>query len=113
LALAGCRASRPTVVEIPPPTLIATGCIAFACVNKRPARPPFSDANKTESFPESSSNPKSSDAKGKILPGIAVPDQPGYLRSPYNAGAGIIDARGMPSGAEIYDPYSGSTILVP
>lgn len=112
LALAGCHSSKP-VVEIPPPAMIATGYIAFARVNKHPARPPVSGTNKTESFPGGSPNPDSSATKGKILPGIAVPDQPGYLRSPYNPGGGMIDARGMPSGAEIYDPYSGNTIVVP
>jgi hypothetical protein len=112
LALAGCRSNKP-VVEIPPAAMIATGYIAFARVNKHPARLPVSPTDKTDSIPGDSSNPDSSDAKGKILIGIAVPDQPGYLRSPYNTGAGMIDARGMPSGAEIYDPYSGNTILVP
>jgi hypothetical protein len=112
LALAGCRSNKP-VVEIPPAAMIATGYIAFARVNKHPARPPVSLTDKTDSIPGNSSNRDSSGAKGKILVGIAVPDQPGYLRSPYNTGAGMIDARGMPSGVEIYDPYSGNTILVP
>jgi hypothetical protein len=109
----GCGSSKLPVVEIPPPAMIATGYIAFARVNKHPARPPVSPTDKTDSLPENSSNPDSSAAKSKILVGIAVPGQPGYLRSPYNTGAGMIDARGMPSGAEIYDPYSGNTILVP
>jgi hypothetical protein len=113
LALAGCRSSKLPVVEIPPPAMIATGYIAFARVSKHPARPPVSPTDKTDALPENSSNPDSSAAKSKTLVGIAVPDQPGYLRSPYNTGAGMIDARGMPSGAEIYDPYSGNTILVP
>ena len=113
LALAGCGSNKLPVVEIPPPAMIATGYIAFARVNKHPARPPVSPTDKTGSLPENSSNPNSSAAKSKTLVGIPVPDQPGYLRSPYNTGAGMIDARGMPSGAEIYDPYSGNTILVP
>jgi hypothetical protein len=112
LALAGCRSNKPPVVEIPPAAMIATGDIPFARVNKHPSRPPVTPAEKTDSIPGNSSNPDSSAAKGEILVGIAVPDQPGYLRSPYT-GAGMIDARGMPSGAEIYDPYSGNTILVP
>jgi hypothetical protein len=113
LALAGCGSSKLPVVEMPPPAMIATGYIAFARVNKHPARPPVSPTDKTGALPENSSNPDSSAAKSKTLVGIPVPDQPGYLRSPYNTGAGVIDARGMPSGAEIYDPYSGNTILVP
>jgi hypothetical protein len=113
LALTGCRSNKLPVVEIPPAAMIASGYIAFARVNKHPARPPVTPADTTDSVPGNSSNPDSSAAKGKILVGISVPDQPGYLRSPYNTGAGMIDARGMPSGAEIYDPYSGNTILVP
>jgi hypothetical protein len=113
LALAGCRSNKLPVVEIPPPAMIATGYIAFARVNKHPARPPVSPSDKSDSIPEDSANPDSAADKGRTLLGIAVPEQPGYLRSPYNTGAGMIDARGMPSGAEIYDPYSGKTILVP
>jgi hypothetical protein len=113
LTLAGCRSNEPPVVEIPPAPMIATGYIAFARVNKHPARPPVSPADKSDSLSGNSSNSEETAGKSKILAGIAVPDQPGYLRSPYNDGAGMIDARGMPAGAEIYDPYSGKTILVP
>jgi hypothetical protein len=113
LAFTGCSNSKQPVVEIPPAPMIATGYIAFARVNKHPTRPTVLPTDKTDSTSGSSSNSDSTAAKGKILAGIAVPEQPGYIRSPYNGGAGMIDARGMPSGAEIYDPYSGNTILVP
>ena len=111
LAMAGCHSDKP-VFASPPPAITATGYISFASVNKHPTRAPVSDVKTGEPSPEGSSNQGSS-AKGKILSAIKVPDQPGYVRSPYNPGAGMINVRGMPSGAEIYDPYSGNTILVP
>jgi hypothetical protein len=111
LAMAGCHSDK-LVIPIPPPAMTATGYISFARVNKRPSRAPVSQVKTEEPSPEGSSNQDSS-AKGKILSAIKVPDQPGYVRSPYNPDAGMIDVRGMPSGAEIYDPYSGNTILVP
>jgi hypothetical protein len=113
LASVGCSSNKLPVVEIPPAPMIATGYIAFARVNKHPSRPPVAATDKADSYSGSSSGTDSNTAKGKILAGTAVPDQPGYIRSPYNAGAGMIDVRGMPSGAEIYDPYSGNTIRVP
>jgi hypothetical protein len=112
MALSGCH-SRDPVVEIPPPAMTATGYIAFASVNKHPTRAPVASTKNDAISPQGFSNPDSSASKAKILVAIKVPDQPGYVRSPYSPGAGLIDARGMPSGSEIYDPYSGNTILVP
>jgi hypothetical protein len=112
MALSGCH-SRDPVVEIPPPAMTATGYIAFASVNKHPTRAPVASTKNDAISPQGFSTPDSSPSKAKILPAIKVPDQPGYLRSPYTPGAGLIDARGMPSGSEIYDPYSGNIILVP
>jgi hypothetical protein len=111
-ATAGCHGDGKPVVEIPPPAMIATGYIAFATVNKHPARPPAETPKEDQTSPGDSSNPGPS-TKEEMLTGIKVPDQPGYIRSPFNTGAGMIDARGMPPGAEMYDPYSGKTILVP
>ncbi len=42
----------------------------------------------------------------------SVPGKPGFVVSPYG-GSGYIDVRGFPSGAEVNDPYSGSSFLVP
>jgi hypothetical protein len=112
MALTACH-SRDPVVKIPPPAMTATGYIAFASVNEHPTRAPVAATKNAETSPQGSSNPDSAASKAKILAAIKIPDQPGYVRSPYNPGAGLIDARGMPSGSEIYDPYSGNTILVP
>ena len=112
MALTACH-SRDPVVEIPPPAMTATGYIAFASVNKHPTRAPVAATKNDETSPQGTSNPYSSASKAKILAAIKIPDQPGYVRSPYKPSAGLIDVRGMPSGSEIYDPYSGNTILVP
>ncbi|MCX6968263.1 MAG: hypothetical protein NTZ46_10915 [Verrucomicrobia bacterium] len=46
--------------------------------------------------------------------GIPEPGKPGFMRSPHNPSAGLIDYRGMPPGTEVKDFYSpGKTILVP
>ena len=46
--------------------------------------------------------------------GIPEQGRPGFMRSPNNPSAGLIDYRGMPPGTEVKDPYStGKTILVP
>jgi hypothetical protein len=45
--------------------------------------------------------------------GIPVQYRPGFIRSPLAPDAGLIDVRGVPSGTEIQDPYSGQTIRVP
>lgn len=45
--------------------------------------------------------------------GIPVQSRPGFIRSPLAPDAGLIDVRGVPSGTEIQDPYSGQTIRVP
>jgi hypothetical protein len=45
--------------------------------------------------------------------GIPVQYRPGFIRSPLAPDAGVIDVRGVPSGTDIQDPYSGHTIRVP
>jgi hypothetical protein len=50
----------------------------------------------------------------KDLPyGVAVPDKPGYVTSPYSPRAGYVDVTGMPASIEAKDPYSGKIFLVP
>jgi hypothetical protein len=48
-----------------------------------------------------------------VAVGIPVQYRPGFIRSPLAPNAGVIDVRGVPSGTEIQDPYSGQTIRVP
>ncbi len=53
-------------------------------------------------------------AQSAIPWGIPVEGKPGFIRSPYSPGGGQIDARGLPPGTEIKDPYNpGKLLLVP
>ena len=43
--------------------------------------------------------------------GIPEPDRPGFIRSPHNPAAGLIDVRGLPPGMEIKDPYAPGKMI--
>ncbi len=45
--------------------------------------------------------------------GVPVPDQPGFVRSPWAPTEGLVDVRGFPSGTEVKDPYTGKFFLTP
>ena len=46
--------------------------------------------------------------------GIPEPGRPGFVRSPYNPSAGLLDVRGNPPGTEMKDYFTpGKTFLVP
>jgi hypothetical protein len=44
---------------------------------------------------------------------LPVPGRPGFVTSPFKPAADIINVRGYPKGAELKDPYTGRTFLVP
>jgi beta-lactamase regulating signal transducer with metallopeptidase domain len=50
---------------------------------------------------------------GERQPGVAVPEKPGFVTSPYSPNQGYVDVRGFPPGTEVKDPYSGKIFLVP
>ena len=45
--------------------------------------------------------------------GIPVPNRPGLVTSPYSPKSGYVDVRGIPSGTEVKDPYTGKIFLTP
>ncbi len=51
--------------------------------------------------------------KRDIPYGIPVADKPGFVTSPYAPNQGLVDVRGIPSGAEVKDPYTGKSFLTP
>ena len=44
---------------------------------------------------------------------IKIDGKPGYVKSPYDAAARMIDVRGLPPGTEAECPYTHRTFLVP
>ena len=52
--------------------------------------------------------------KREAVYGIPEPGKPGFMRSPYNPSAGLLDHRGLAPGTEVKDYYTpGKILLVP
>ena len=45
--------------------------------------------------------------------GVAVPDKPGFVTSPYAPTQGFVDVRAFPSSTEVLDPFTGKIFLTP
>ncbi|HMJ06737.1 MAG TPA: hypothetical protein VK474_10820 [Chthoniobacterales bacterium] len=45
--------------------------------------------------------------------GVPVPNQPGFVRSPWAPNEGFVDVRGLPGGKEVTDPFTGKSFLTP
>jgi len=52
-------------------------------------------------------------SKRDVPYGIPVADKPGFVTSPYSPDQGLVDVRGIPSGTEVKDPYTGKVFLRP
>ncbi|MGI8890402.1 MAG: hypothetical protein ACR2G0_06410 [Chthoniobacterales bacterium] len=45
--------------------------------------------------------------------GVAVPNHPGLVTSPYAPHQGYVDVRAFPKSAEVMDPFTGKVFLIP
>ncbi len=52
-------------------------------------------------------------SKQDIPYGIPVAKKPGFVSSPYSPDQGVVDVRGIPSGTEVKDPFTGKVFLTP
>ncbi len=52
--------------------------------------------------------------RSRDLPyGVAVPNRPGLVTSPYAPSEGFVDVRAFPSSTEVMDPFTGKVFLTP
>ena len=52
--------------------------------------------------------------RSRDLPyGVAVPNRPGLVTSPYAPDQGLVDVRAFPKSAEVMDPFTGKVFLTP
>ena len=52
--------------------------------------------------------------RSRDLPyGVAVPNRPGLVTSPYAPNQGFVDVRAFPSSTEVMDPFTGKVFLTP
>lgn len=54
-----------------------------------------------------------SSVRGDLPYAVPVPNKPGFVTSPYAPGQGLVDIRGIPSGTEVKDPFTGKIFLTP
>ncbi len=52
--------------------------------------------------------------RSRDLPyGVAVPNRPGLVASPYAPNQGFVDVRAFPKSTEVVDPFTGKVFLTP
>ncbi|MDB6119927.1 MAG: hypothetical protein JWO08_3708 [Verrucomicrobiaceae bacterium] len=57
--------------------------------------------------------PKPSSSSNGLPFGIKVPNKPGFVYSPYDKTAGIVDVTGFATGTKVKCPYTSKVFLVP
>jgi hypothetical protein len=74
-----------------------------------PVPPPPTDNNETAST-KPTPPPTTT---GSNLYGVKVPNKPGFVLSPYDKSARIVDVQGIAPGTKVKCPYTGKVFLVP
>lgn len=86
------------------------GSNATVGVPTQPQQPPVQPTNPTPAPPPT----VPSQTKPSSLPvGIKVNGKPGFVYSPYDKTAGIVDVQGMAPGTKVKCPYTGKVFIVP
>ncbi len=57
--------------------------------------------------------PPARNSKRDVPYAIPVPDKEGFVTSPYAPNQGMVDVRGIPSGTEVKDPFTGKIFRTP
>ena len=115
--LAGCAPQKsqtvyrapfgyPEVTEVPPDTgMVPPEVAPDTTAAVQPAPTPA---------PTPAPSPTPLPRKREAVYGIPEPGKPGFMRSPYNPSAGLLDHRGLAPGTEVKDYYTpGKILLVP
>jgi hypothetical protein len=80
--------------------------------SENPPVPPPPSENATEPSSNKPTPPPTA-STGSSLYGIKVPNKPGFVLSPYDKSARIVDVQGIAPGTKVKCPYTGKIFLVP
>jgi hypothetical protein len=93
-----------------------TSAPEVATTQPQPARERMSRASRDETAqtkPRLSPAPRTSSAQLEFPTAKAVPDKPGYVVSPFDAGGRYVDISGYASGSKVKDPWTDKIFIVP
>lgn len=103
-APAQTKTSEPTTTNADPAAPQAPNPTASTPEAPKTPEPPQPEPPKTPEPPKAAAD----------LPfGKPVPGKKGFVTSPYDGSAGIIDVRDIPPGTKVRDPYTGKVFRVP